>query len=80
MRRITLSVLFIILSLGLICNAYALTAHDLWPTRLGNQWTYKIEGQINNGDEFDVKVTQFFGGWAYLDATDEFFGTGWGDQ
>lgn len=80
MKRITLSILSIILTMGFICNAYALTAHDLWSTRLGNQWTYMIEGQINNGHEFDVEVTHFIGGWAYLDATDEFHGTGLGDR
>lgn len=82
MKRITtLSILFMILTLGLISNAYArLTAYDLWPVRLGNQWTYIIEGQINNGDKFEVKATHFSGGWVYLEGTPEFFGTGWGDR
>lgn len=80
MKRITLSILFIILILGLVCNAYALTAQDLWPVRLGNQWTYMIEGQINNGHKFKVEVTHRSGGWAYIEGTDDFHGTGWGDR
>jgi hypothetical protein len=80
MKRITISILFIILTLGLVCNAYAQTAYNLWPMKLGNQWTYKIEGRINDGNKFKVEVTQKSGGWAYLDAIDEFYGTGWGDR
>jgi hypothetical protein len=81
-KRITFSILFImILTLGLSSNAYArVTAYDLWPVQLGNQWTYIIEGQINNGHKFEVEVTYLSGGWAYLDGTDEFHGTGWGDR
>jgi hypothetical protein len=80
MKRIILSVLFTILSLGLVCNAYALTARDLWPVKLGNQWTYMIEGQINDGDKFQAEVTHRSGGWAYIDWTDKSPGIDWGDR
>ncbi len=61
-------------------TAGAQTAQDLWPSAVGNEWTYAIEGRINDGQKFDVKSTQSSGGWNYLDGIDQFHGAGWGDR
>ena len=60
--------------------ASAQTAQDLWPVHSGDEWTYEISGATNNGQKFDVKVTQRSGGWARIEGVDHFYGAGWDDR